>query len=72
MGDNLPEVGELVAYYASEEDAPTMAKIVAVVFWDLVDLELAHGVRLIGVRRVVELHGGEVIARAGRFARLVP
>lgn len=69
MGDNLPTVGELVAY-TTLDGRVIMAKVLAVTFWDLVDLELGDGTVLRDVRRKVITHGGTAVADLGRFDRL--
>ncbi len=68
MGDNLPEVGEHVLYFV--ESGTVIAEVVAVHFWDLVDLRLDDGTELRNVRRVLAMGLGE--SDVGRFERLVP
>lgn len=68
MGENLPEVGETVHYFT--ERGTELAIVLAVTFWDLVDLELADGTILRGVRRILAMNIGE--SDVGRFERFVP
>ncbi len=72
MGGNIPNIGERVAYYTSDT-AFTIATVVDVTYWDLVDLELSDGVRLSNVRRVVMyIDEGRTIRESipGRFERI--
>lgn len=75
MGENSPEVGERVAWIGYDGDVTT-ATVIAVVFWDLVDLMLEGGTIIRGVRRITEVRHpdgaiGELPA-VGRFARMKP
>lgn len=72
MKDNVPKLGERVIYYTSDVEF-TYAIVIGVTYWDLVDLELCEGVRVLGVRRVVVFYDeGKTIRESlpGRFARL--
>lgn len=69
MGDNLPEVGEIVAYHAPE-GGTVMAVVVVVTFWDLVDLKLADGTVVHNVRRSILTPHGTVVVERGRFDRV--
>jgi hypothetical protein len=68
LGDNLPAVGEQVAYFT--ERGTVRAVVIAVTFWDLVDLELEDGTILLGVRRILAMGMSE--SDVGRFERFAP
>lgn len=73
MGENLPEIGERVTWHTDEGEI-VFATVVRVYFWDLVDLELAQGVVIRGVRRVIDTTGipdvGDLVSVIGRFQRM--
>ncbi len=68
MGENLPTVGELVAYYIDSERS-VFAEVVHVWFWDLVDIRLPSGELIREVRRVLDWGNGAPLQ--GRFRRTV-
>lgn len=69
MGDNLPEVGELVAYH-TPDGGTVMAQVVVVTFWDLVDLKLGDGTVVRNVRRSILTPHGTIVVERGRFDRI--
>lgn len=66
MGEHMPRVGERVAYYTTT--GVVFGKVIAVRYWDVVDLELDAGAVLREVRRAFTF--GDLDVRVGRFERI--
>ncbi len=61
----MPVIGELVAYYVTETEV-IAGEVIAVKFWDVIDMMLGDGRVLVDVRRVID---GWDSSMVGRFRR---